>query len=788
MKRHLPLILVLLLIGGMTGVFAKNLAGVKIYLNAGHGGWNGANDRHIPTIPFPEFTDQASQYRDTLGFWESSSNLKVAEDLETMLLNSGATVYMSRRTNQSGTRDNGAYDWDGLKIGVDKDSILDPMVGDRNLQQIAAEASALNVDAFISIHSNAIAIGKATNYVVLMLPASASAPAGWDFTNYAKPQDVAMATAMWPYVLDNPLDVYSSDSDPAKPNIPCVSDYTLLKDNNLTVPGFIYEASFHTYMPNTHRFLNRDYQYMEALRLHYFYCDFFGAERPTTACLCGDVRSGDYRAKIKGYTDYISGSKDQWTPLNGAKVTLLQGTTVLKTYTVDNYYNGMYCFRELQPGNYTLRFEYADYTTQEVAVVAEAGKITTTNVLLSDPNFVPITHASFPDFPVYAPEKSWNATATLALSSTPSSNVLDGVNIRRAIVRGEKTYVLTDDNKIILVNTLTGEKIKELSTVGVSEGTRLLSDIAFSADGFLFACNANKINYYDTNVHFKLYKWESDDADPVVVFKNSGNNVNANWTDGLVGESMAFRGNSWEFKLYMPVATAASSGKIRIMGLHYNAEDEVLLNNKYMFDENNQDALSYAALGNDVKLSPSPFNEDAFIIDSKSIKPMDMQFDWNAVSRSPLVHKGTAENIDAAANDMAFFRYSNDSSILMVAPVVGTNGVEFYYAKNGLSNAYVLASANATKAEAKHPMFAGFMIDSSDNISLYTYAKGLGSAIYAVTLGQQATSIEDVKLQGEVKIYNLGGMLMYQGNADQANLLKGVYIVQQGETCKKVIF
>ena len=167
MKKHLPLILVFLLIGGMTGVFAKNLAGVKIYLNAGHGGWNGANDRHIPTIPFPEFTDQASQYRDTLGFWESSSNLKVAEDLETMLLNSGATVYMSRRTNQSGTRDNGAYDWDGLKIGVDKDSILDPMVGDRNLQQIAAEASALNVDAFISIHSNAIAIGKANSEVII---------------------------------------------------------------------------------------------------------------------------------------------------------------------------------------------------------------------------------------------------------------------------------------------------------------------------------------------------------------------------------------------------------------------------------------------------------------------------------------------------------------------------------------------------------------------------------------------------------------------------------------------
>ena len=49
---------------------AADLTGVKIYLNPGHGGYEGANDRNLETIPYA--------LGDTLGFWESWSNLRKA--------------------------------------------------------------------------------------------------------------------------------------------------------------------------------------------------------------------------------------------------------------------------------------------------------------------------------------------------------------------------------------------------------------------------------------------------------------------------------------------------------------------------------------------------------------------------------------------------------------------------------------------------------------------------------------------------------------------------------------
>ena len=45
---------------------ATNFAGLKIYINPGHGGWD-ANDRNIQTINHA--------LGDTLGFYESKSNL-----------------------------------------------------------------------------------------------------------------------------------------------------------------------------------------------------------------------------------------------------------------------------------------------------------------------------------------------------------------------------------------------------------------------------------------------------------------------------------------------------------------------------------------------------------------------------------------------------------------------------------------------------------------------------------------------------------------------------------------
>ena len=104
---------------------AKDLSGVKIYINPGHGGYNMTaekNDRNIPTIPFEPLDEN--------GFWESSCNLVKGLELQRLLTESGATVMMSRTQNR------------------DED--------DKDLSEIAEEANSFGADAFISVHSNAL--------------------------------------------------------------------------------------------------------------------------------------------------------------------------------------------------------------------------------------------------------------------------------------------------------------------------------------------------------------------------------------------------------------------------------------------------------------------------------------------------------------------------------------------------------------------------------------------------------------------------------------------------------
>lgn len=145
---------------------AADFTGVKIYLNPGHGGWD-ANDRNIQTIPFA--------MGDTLGFWESKSNLVKGLYLRDLLQANGATVYMSRTRNR--TED------------------------DRSLSEIAAEANANNVDAFLSIHSNAVGNNVGTNYLLLLFHGRDNAP--------KYPQSLVQAQKAWPRLLNNQLTVWT---------------------------------------------------------------------------------------------------------------------------------------------------------------------------------------------------------------------------------------------------------------------------------------------------------------------------------------------------------------------------------------------------------------------------------------------------------------------------------------------------------------------------------------------------------------------------------------------------
>ena len=75
---------------------AKGLKGKTIYVNPGHGGWT-TGDRPTPTINY--------EYMDTLGFFESKTNLWKSLELEKKLKEAGVKVIMSRTRNGFVTRD-----------------------------------------------------------------------------------------------------------------------------------------------------------------------------------------------------------------------------------------------------------------------------------------------------------------------------------------------------------------------------------------------------------------------------------------------------------------------------------------------------------------------------------------------------------------------------------------------------------------------------------------------------------------------------------------------------------
>ena len=122
MKKYYIILIAFL---GCLGLQAKDMTGLKIYINPGHGGYD-SDDRNVAVYPYAQ--------GDTLGFWESSSNLHKGLMLRELLQEQGATVAMSRVLNR--TED------------------------DRGLETIGREASEWEADLFFSIHSNATIINN----------------------------------------------------------------------------------------------------------------------------------------------------------------------------------------------------------------------------------------------------------------------------------------------------------------------------------------------------------------------------------------------------------------------------------------------------------------------------------------------------------------------------------------------------------------------------------------------------------------------------------------------------
>ena len=470
--------------------FAMSASALKVYINPGHGSW-GANCRPMATINYAA--------GDTLGFFESNTNLWKAFMLESKLLGAGYSVKMSRRASGgSGTNE-----------------------FNKALSTICTEAENYGSDYYISIHSNAGpegelggANGKFANYPVILYRGYTNEPkvpkshemsvacvkrlyeAFW--TNPGKPNGGGGPEPTTFYSPSNPrivgdLSFYNTSST-----------YGYLGALKHNIPGYLSEGYFHTYSPARHRALSPEWCRQEGVRYFRGIQDYYGKAGEKVGYIMGYVRSKTEKFSHKYYIPY-TGSNDEYLPLNGAKIVLRnEANEVIKTdcynyvkrkltnqdyYTTDHNYNGVFVFENLAPGKYTLYVHKAGYKdlVQEVTVTADktiypqifmekGSPSTEPNVSPADPDIVwELNGGSVPGGHVPTNEELWN-------TFKPYYNTYYGLN--RA------------DQPITAVSTFAAAKMCEIMTDEKSEYKWLgnyIADVAAAA-GYILTNDPNATN------------------------------------------------------------------------------------------------------------------------------------------------------------------------------------------------------------------------------------------------------------------------------------------------------
>ena len=326
----------------------------RIYLNPGHGGWS-PNDRPMATIPYPMLPETGRP--DTCGFYESNTNLWKIEELGRVLQATGEyTVRYSRKAN-------GPYPW--VKDAANETRY------DRVLSVISAEVDSYRADYFISVHSNAAAEGALANYPLFLYRCT-------DEENAVK-NSSDMCKQMWPFHVEAMrtgfefMSAYKSSMNVRGDRDFYHYTWTNNKGYNgylgvlmHACPGYLVEGYFHTYQPSRHRALNPDWCRMEGRRYARGIIDWFGTTPDSLGCIMGAVRSKTQKTTGVDLYAAASGTQDEFLPLNGATVRLKDSEgNVLKTYEVDEKWNGIFVFTDLTPATYYVDLYCPGYRTQQ---------------------------------------------------------------------------------------------------------------------------------------------------------------------------------------------------------------------------------------------------------------------------------------------------------------------------------------------------------------------------------------------------------------------------------------
>ena len=372
---------------------AQDLTGRRVFIDPGHDGF-GSGDRWQPTIPYHN--------QEHAGFWESRVNLVKAFALREFLQDAGATVGLSRTTQ--------------VGVGTDFDMI--------SVAARAQAANAFNAHAFISIHSDAT--GNLPNHIVILHHGTDAAP--------RNPVCRIFGNHLFDRMIENQVTVWGAHNTGGR-NVR--GDWSffnntlglgVLRNLNSTIAGILSEGSFHSYGPERHRLLSATYARMEAYNIFRGMCTFFAAEYGsnstlntfTTGAIIGWVKDNTRRMSQPGIHPSVvhflpyrceanqnpsSTLNDAWVPINGATIELLNmAGDVLQTYTVDNYWNGIFGFFNLPIGQYQLRMSADGFQTRTSTVNVTAGGLANAKYFLA-PDVPPLqlvlgTSANAPHTPL----------------------------------------------------------------------------------------------------------------------------------------------------------------------------------------------------------------------------------------------------------------------------------------------------------------------------------------------------------------------------------------------------
>ena len=342
MRKNLFKSVMMVMLAAMT----VNIASAQqphVYINPGHGGYD-SDDRNMVIYPFHQ--------GDSAGSWESKSNLRKGLALQEILQKKGYRTSISRVTNTT--------------------------ADDLALSTIVALCNASGADVFYSIHSNATGTSAVNNFPMVFYRGYTGSP---QIAN----ADV-LAADLEPYLYASKTTVWTHNYQiwgdwSFRPEWG-TQGYGVLRGNRAVAN--LSEGSFHDYIPEAYRLLGLQYCWMEGWNISLGADKYFDRlNQYDLGVVSGNVRDDRIKRLQENPQPFIVYGDDQLMPIHSATVRLLDegGNEVQRTMT-DTLRNGIYTFKYVTPGTYTVEVSEPSHFTQTATVTVEANAATYQNFYL----------------------------------------------------------------------------------------------------------------------------------------------------------------------------------------------------------------------------------------------------------------------------------------------------------------------------------------------------------------------------------------------------------------------